>query len=317
MNPTQPRVSILISAHNSERFIEETIVSILRQTFEDFECIIVNDGSTDGTAKVVERYLSDPRIRLVNLPKVGLCAALNHGLELTRAPFIARMDSDDVMLPERLAQQFAFLQAHPDLGGCGSFYHLIDEHGEPIGDGQSPLTSIDGIMRHLKNRGHLIYPNPTVMVRREVVLTLGGYRDEYFPCEDVDLFVRMLEMNKPVIILPSYLLQFRFHASSVSSTNAERQFHLNNLIFHNFHARRRGEELVPVAHYFSHLKTASGMKKLVNWCRLQSFVLHRKAAHAKTNQHPLRGNGLLLLALALNPHDAYWKVVRRAQARLH
>jgi glycosyltransferase involved in cell wall biosynthesis len=317
MDPIQPSVSILLPAHNSQRFIEETLVSILSQTFEDFECIVVNDGSTDGTAKIVEKFLSDPRIALVNLPKVGLCAALNHGIGLAKAPLIARMDSDDVMLPERLAQQVAFLRAHPGIGGCGSFYHLINEHGETIGDGRSPLTSVERIRRHLANRGHLIYPHPTIMVRREILVSIGGYRSEYFPCEDVDLFVRMLEINKPVLVMPSYLLHFRVHGSSVSSTNAERQFHANSLIFRNYHARRRGREVIPIEEYLSQLKTASGVKKILNWCQLQSFVLHRKAARAKTNHQNLLGNGLLLLAMALNLRDAYWGVVRRVRAGLH
>jgi len=309
-----PTVSILMATHNAERFIEETMVSILGQTLTDFECIIVNDGSTDGTAKVVERYLTDSRFRLINLSKVGLCAALNHGLALTRAPLIARMDSDDVMLPERLARQVAYLEGHPELGGCGSFYHLIDEHGRKLGDGQCPLTSVEAIERHLRNEGQLIYPNPTLMLRRSIMVSLGGYRAEYFPCEDVDLSVRMWEAKQPIIVLPNYLLNFRMHPSSVSSSSAVRQFHTNALIFRNLHARRRGKPVMPIEQYFAELAAASGLRKLVTRLRVESFVLHRQAARAKTAKRRALGNGLLALAMALNPHDTYLKVKRRARA---
>jgi len=311
-----PAVSILIPTHNAERFIEETLVSIVSQTFGDFECIIVNDGSTDGTPEVIEKYLSDSRFKLINLSKVGLCAALNRGLELTRAPLIARMDSDDVMLPERLAVQVAYMQAHPEVGGCASFYEMIDAQGQKLGDGRSPLTSVEAIERHLQNGGQLIYPNPTLMLRRSAMVALGGYRAEYFPCEDVDLSVRMLEAKQPIIVLPQYLLKFRMHPTSVSSSNANalRQFHTNKLIFRNLRARRRGEAELPIERYFAELDSAFALRKLATRMAEESFVLHRKAARAKTAKHHALGSGLLLLAFALNPRDAYLKVMRRARA---
>ena len=315
MSDSIPAVSILISAHNSARFMAETLESILAQTHTDFECVIVNDGSTDGTAQIVQRYQGDPRVILLDLPKVGLCAALNRGLELTRAPLIARMDSDDVMFPERLAMQVEYLKQNPELGGCASFYHLIDEHGNRIGDGRSPLTSLANIERHLEYGGHLIYPNPTAMLRRSVILALGGYRDEYFPCEDVDLFVRMLEAGQPVLVMPEYLLNFRIHGASVSANNAERQFHTNQLIFRNHRARKRGAPTITIEEYFARMKAAAFARRLATRAQVNSFILHRKAARAKTDRHELRGNALLLLAMALDPIDAYWKVVRRTRAK--
>jgi glycosyltransferase involved in cell wall biosynthesis len=317
MTDTGPAVSILISAHNSERFIEQTLQSILAQTFTDFECVVVNDGSTDRTAQIVARYTSDPRVILLDLPKVGLCAALNRGLELTRAPLIARMDSDDVMFPQRLSRQVAFLNEHPELGGCASFYYLIDEHGNRIGDGTSPLTSLDGIERHLANGGHLIYPNPTAMLRRSVIVGLGAYRHEYFPCEDVDLFVRMLEAGRPVLVMPEFLLNFRIHGASVSANNAERQFHTNRLIFRNYHARKHGKPVLAIEDYLAGMQTAVGVRRLARLARVKSFILHRRAARAKTDHQKLRGNALMLLAMALDPIDAYWKVVRRTRAKLN
>jgi len=143
---------------------------------------------------------------------------------------------------------------------------------------------------------------------------LGGYRAEYFPCEDVDLSVRMWEAKQPIIVLPNYLLNFRMHPSSVSSSSAVRQFHTNALIFRNLHARRRGKPVMPIEQYFAELAAASGLRKLVTRLRVESFVLHRQAARAKTAKRRALGNGLLALAMALNPHDTYLKVKRRARA---
>ncbi len=316
MSDRDPAVSILISAYNAERFIEETIQSILAQTLSDFECVIVNDGSTDRTAEIIQRYTGDPRIIFIDLPKVGLCVALNQGLERTRAPLIARMDSDDVMLPNRLERQVEFMNAHPELGGCASLYYLIDEHGGRIGVGSSPLTSVENIERHLANGGHLIYPNPTTMIRRGVLKGLGGYRQEYASCEDVDLFMRMYEAGQIVLVMPEYLLLWRIHGASLSSTSAERQFHLIKVIFRNYHARRRGKPIITIEEHLARVRTARGVRKLLSQAEVTSFALHRKAARAKTDAHKVRGNALMLMAMALNPADAFWKVVRRTRAKL-
>jgi glycosyltransferase involved in cell wall biosynthesis len=309
-NANQPTVSILIPAHNAGRFIEETLVSVLAQTFTDFECLVINDGSTDRTAEIVEKFLTDRRVRLINLAKVGLCTALNQGLELCRAPLVARMDADDVMLPERLAVQLAFMEAKPEIAGCSSDFSLISDTGFHIGEVRCPLTSVDAIEKHLRAGGQLIYSHPTVMYRREIVLALGGYRSEYFPCEDVDLFVRMLEIGKPVLNLPTALIKLRVHSASVSSTSAVTQFHTNKLIFRNLAARRRGKPDINIERYFSDMNSATGLRRFLERLEVTSFILHRKAAREKTNKHRILGNSLLIAAIVLNPYDAYKKTMR-------
>lgn len=312
----QPTVSILIPANNAGRFIEETLVSVLAQTFTDFECLVINDGSTDHTAEVVERFLADPRFRLINLAKVGLCAALNHGISLCRASLIARMDADDVMFPERLAVQVAYMHEKPEIAGCSSDFWLINETGFRIGEVRCPLTSTDAIERHLRAGGQVIYSHPTVMYRREIVLGVGGYRSEYFPSEDVDLFVRMLEIGKPVLNLPTALIKVRVHAASVSSTSAVRQFRMNKLIFLNLAARRRGIPVMTTERFFSDMNSTVGLRKFLGRLELAAFVLHRKAAREKTNKRRLLGSSLFVAAIVLNPYDAYKKMVRRLLNRV-
>jgi glycosyltransferase involved in cell wall biosynthesis len=316
MSRPQPTVSVLLPAHDAERYLDEAIRSVLRQTLEDFELILVNDGSTDDTKRIMETYLEDPRVILVDLPKVGLSAALNHGLRLTRAPLVARMDADDIMTPDRLDQQVRFMNEHPDLGGCGSFYYLIDADGRQLGTPRSPLTSRAAIDRHLRHRGHLIYPHPTIMFRRDVVTALGGYRMEHVTSEDVDLFVRMLEAGRPVVVLPRRLLYLRVHQASVSAKKAVSQFHANNLIRSNYDRKRRGLSEVSVEKYLADLDSARGFRKVVAWCRKRSFLLHREAATARATDKPSTAAILQVAALALNPYDGFWKMVRKGDAKL-
>jgi glycosyltransferase involved in cell wall biosynthesis len=315
-SPVKPLISVVMPVHNAQRFVARAVESVLAQTLRDFELIIVDDGSTDATPQLLERYARDSRVVLRSLRKSGISAAMNHGLAVARAPLVARMDADDEMLPERLAVQREFLLDHPELGGCASFYHLIDEHGDVLGDGRSPLVSIRAIERHLADHGHLVYPHPTILFRRNVVLALGGYREEYRVCEDVDLFLRMYQSNRPILVQPRYLLRFRAHATSTSARNAALQFHYNTLIHTNHFSKERGGREASVAEYFAGLESASWPERSVCWCKVTSFLLHRRAARARTAERHLAAHALLLAAVALNPHDAYWKTVRVLRRKL-
>lgn len=124
--PTHPLVSVLMSVHNGQTYLPAAIDSVLRQTLKEFEFIVIDDGSTDGSLALLDTYAKlDNRIRLVVQKKLGLSRALNRGLDLARGKYVARMDCDDVSLPHRLARQVAFMDAHPEVGICGSWVRII------------------------------------------------------------------------------------------------------------------------------------------------------------------------------------------------
>ncbi len=126
----EPLVSVVMSVYNGERFLREAIESILSQTFRDFEFIIVNDGSTDGTAGILNSYaLSDSRVRVFEQENMGQCASDNRGCSLARGKYIARMDSDDVSMRDRLERQIAFLENHEKVGLLGGAVEIIDDRG--------------------------------------------------------------------------------------------------------------------------------------------------------------------------------------------
>src|SRR4051812_32189612 len=128
---SEVKVTVLMSAYNTEMYISEAIHSVLNQTFTDFELLIVNDGSTDKTMEIIQTF-KDPRIILVNQPNGGVSKALNNGLHHAKAKFIARFDSDDICYPERLQVQYDFMQENPDYVLCGSSADYIDKNGEYI-----------------------------------------------------------------------------------------------------------------------------------------------------------------------------------------
>ena len=132
--PMTPEITVLMPVFNGEKFIRESIASILNQTFPDFEFLIINDGSTDHSLAIIEEYARcDARIRIISRENKGLAATLNEGIDLARGDYIARMDCDDISYPRRLERQLQYMRAHPDCVLCGSLAYGMAENGEKLG----------------------------------------------------------------------------------------------------------------------------------------------------------------------------------------
>ena len=195
-----------MSVFNTEPFLDEAVASIRGQSFGDFEFIIVDDGSTDGTAACLARHASrDPRIKILSQENRGLIASLNRALAAASAPLIARMDGDDVAMPERFALQMkAFVQA-PDVVAIGSTYREMDLQGRVGRQSRPPLSPV--AIRSMLERTNCM-AHPTCMMRRDVAVAAGAYRRAFVHCEDYDLWLRMSEAGD-LINLPEPLLHYR------------------------------------------------------------------------------------------------------------
>jgi glycosyltransferase involved in cell wall biosynthesis len=223
--------------YNAEQYIRQAAESILKQSFSDFEFIIIDDGSTDDSKKILEELArSDPRIRLVSRPNTGYTIALNEALQLARAPFIARMDADDVSMPTRLEKQVGYLQAHPECVVLGTRIMTIDPFGSPLYEPNHKLTHHEIELQLLAGIGWAIV-HPASMMRREAVMELAGYRPEMEPAEDLDLFLRLAEHGK-LANLPEVLLYYRQHVKSVNHTRFAEQNRATLQIVGEAYARR-------------------------------------------------------------------------------
>lgn len=215
-----PKVTVLMAVYNGECYLQETIVSILTQTFDDFEFLIINDGSTDSTREIILSY-NNPRIRLVdNEQNLGLARSLNKGLKLAEGEFIARQDADDVSEPERLAKQVAFLETHPELALVGTQYKEIDAQGKSISDGANLPCDYTQI------RWHLLFYCPfvhgAVMLRKLAVLEKIGFYNEAFSYSmDYELWLRIAR-RLPVANIDEYLVKLRVNPHSMTKTYGER-----------------------------------------------------------------------------------------------
>ncbi|MBP1691214.1 MAG: glycosyltransferase [Bacteroidetes bacterium] len=214
-----PRVSVIMSTHNDSAYLPLAMESILQQTFKDFECIIVDDASTDATAGILERY-TDARLRIIRHGQnMGLTRSLNEALALSRGVYVARMDGDDIALPDRFQKQVAFLDRNPDVGLVGTAFMYID--GQNTVTGTEPVFVSDAEIRSRLLK-HNCFGHGTVMIRLAVVRALGGY-DESFPfAQDYDLWLRIAERTA-VANLADRLYCWRRTAGTISSRHEEEQ----------------------------------------------------------------------------------------------
>ena len=208
--------------YNADRYVTDAVESILVQTFHDFEFIIIDDGSTDGSPAILRRFAErDARIRLISRPNTGYVRALNEALGIARGQYVARMDADDVALPGRLMLQLDYLRRNPDVLCVGGAVVQIDTRNRVLAHRVQPLDD-EGIQQ--KNlTGRTAMWHPTVMMRRRAIEVVGGYHEELEFAEDLDLWLRLGEQGK-LANLPEFVLLYRVHDQSVTSLHNIRQF---------------------------------------------------------------------------------------------
>jgi glycosyltransferase involved in cell wall biosynthesis len=210
-----PTVSVVMPVYNERPYLEGAIGSVLHQSFEDFEFIIVNDGSTDGSKDVLECFAdTEQRIRVVHQENQGVSSALNRGLDLSRGRYIARMDGDDVTHPERFERQVRFLDDHPQIGVLGTKSEYIDTDGNPHSWGHWPIP-IEPTIIAWRLLFNTCVTHPSVMMRHDLVDELGGYAEWAFPAEDYELWTRAVRKTR-LANLPATLHRLRRHEESVT-----------------------------------------------------------------------------------------------------
>lgn len=218
---TRPLVSCLLPVYNGERWLDIAIQSVLDQTYSNLELIVIDDGSTDGSGSIAAKFASsDSRVTVINQDNAGIVDALNNGLNAARGMYIARMDADDISLPERFSQQVKALETNPQVAVVGTLAKTIgpddgiDVRSEELVDQPVPL-----LMR--SSKVHEFPPSllqvlhPTIMVRADLLRRIGGYSGTYRHVEDYDLYMRLSAWG-PIAELQQELLLYRLHGDNLS-----------------------------------------------------------------------------------------------------
>jgi glycosyltransferase involved in cell wall biosynthesis len=235
--PMTPAISVIMPVRNGAEWLAEAVGSVRAQEFGEFEFLIVDDGSDDGAAAMLSRFAAaDRRIRLLRQTPQGIVAALNNAIAEARAPYLARLDADDRARPDRLGKQFAFMQAHPEIGLLGAFAERIDAAGNVVGRLTPPIDPAK-LARTLERANPFIHSS--VMMRTALVRRVGGYRNAFRAAEDYDLWRRLAEAGS-IANLADYLTQYRWHHSNLSRRDAVRQSFSVRLAQRSAAGRRSG-----------------------------------------------------------------------------
>ena len=209
-----PVVTVILPIYNAERFLRETVLSIRAQTFQNFEVIAILDGCTDRSEEILNE-LKDERLVVVKKENnQGIVASLNLGVERASAPYLARMDHDDVMHPDRLKKQVEFLDSHPEIVLAGTRFDYIDERGRFVKEAMTFPTGHEEIKQQLRRFNCI--GGPTTMCRTAQIREIGGYLPDYPLCEDLSLYFRLLVHGWRLANLPDVLLHYRIHAGQTS-----------------------------------------------------------------------------------------------------
>jgi glycosyltransferase involved in cell wall biosynthesis len=201
-------ISVIMSVYNAEKYLDKAIESILTQTYDDFEFVIIDDKSTDNSADIISSYADqDNRIRYFkNKNNRGLTYSLNKALKLAKGKYIARMDADDISVPEKLEIQYDFLQKNKEISFVGTSAYNIDENGEIISERNVPLE-YEEIKRSIKLVNPVIHPS--VMFYKKDILVIGGYNEKYKKVQDYDLWFRAIANGLKIKNLSDRLLYYR------------------------------------------------------------------------------------------------------------
>lgn len=306
------KVSVTMPAYNAERFLAEAIESVLCQTFTDFELIIVDDGSTDSTLSIAESYAQrDHRVRVVTQPHGGISSGRNRGLAEARGEWIAVMDADDIILPQRLERQLAFVEKNPDIALAGAYAYNIDGSGKIIAQFRSPLTDRAEVRETIARNRLISFHHSAVLMRKDVVQSIGGYREQFDGIEDCDLWNRIAETEHGVLVQPEYLVKYRLHSKSHTIPRVRKLTLRRHWLEDCMRHRRRGAEEPSWESFLARRRALPWAIRFQQERKDLSWILYRQAvsAYVRGSHHSLLSN--LVGALLLSPWRTSWRIWHR------
>ena len=297
-----PTVSVMMAAYNTKRYVEAAVVSILGQTFADFELLILDDGSTDGTRAVLEGLAAkDDRIRLVSRPNAGILATRNELLGMARGEFAAVLDSDDVAMPRRLEIEVDYLRRHPDCLAVGGDVEVIDPDGTALCTWRM-RRSHEEIDSALMLGDGMVICHSASMIRRAAMLDVGGYwarPGDRGGGEDMDLWLRLAERGR-LTNLPRVLVRYRVHSTSASYAGVVRQAGSGRAAIEDARARR-GLDPAPIPVQETRLASPAEEHQRWAWWALGGghVAAARKHAVASLTRNPFSSSSWKLLLCAI------------------
>lgn len=301
-------ISVVMPAFNAERFIKPAIESILRQTYQDIEFIIVDDGSTDRTQEIARAYArQDKRLKIISTQRQGNGGARNVGMAEAKYPWIAVMDADDIALPERLETQLRAAEKDPEVVVWGSAAYHIGVDGQVLSLFRSGPGTQDEFMA-MRGRAEIIQViHSTALYRRDLALQIGGYDAHFRVAVDAEFFDRMA-LHGCVLSLPDALMKHRLHGTSLTIMRHREQQHNARYVQDRQRRRLVGEPPITLAEFTAHTNQDSPWKRVRRWQLDMEDLYYIQAGLAYGQHRRMSAVGYLLLSVMINPFFAIPKL---------
>lgn len=304
-------VSVVMAVYNGERFLAESVESVLNQTMPELELIAVDDGSTDSSRQILAGYArNDRRVTVIHQDHAGVPAAANHGVRQAKYGLIARTDSDDRMLPQRLERQVAFLRENPEAHlVCGNCY-FINASGRRIGTSCCSVDVERG-RRELRPSLFLELTQSTVLMKKDALIEIGGYREDFQFGEDRDLWGRFATGGYTMMCQSECLVEYRLHDGAMTMKRAALQYELCSYIDENVKRRLLGQAELTLAEYRAARRRkplAQRLREEARFLALHSFK--RATRHYGEGQY-WRCALSLAAAMSLNPAHIVGRALKR------
>ena len=292
-----------MSVRNGLPYLEQTIRSVLAQTFQDWEFVIVDNASTDGTPELIDGFArTEARIRLLrNTTDLGHSGGLNAGLEHCHGIWVARIDADDIALPERLDQQLAFLRANPDVGVTSCLAYYINAEGKRSGKTFHDLTTREAFAEYMRKDLAIGILHPGTMIDRQLLQQAGGYREQFGAANDIDLWARLCEAGAIILVQDEYLMEYRIHTQSIIAHDFEEARLQYQWARDCMRARRHGLTEPSWESYLEERRNAPLWKRFNRWRKTQARRLYRQSARNAITRHAIRAGIEILGAAVLQP----------------
>lgn len=304
-------ISVIMPVYNGELFLREAVDSILNQTYRDFEFIIVDDGSTDSTPQILAEYAAkDDRVKIINGGHVGISKAMNLGIEQATRPWIARMDADDVCLPERFEKQLAAAEKDPDVVVWGGYIHHINEKGKILSYSKVGPATREDFWYHRNNGLVVQVMNPTALMKTEIVRKVGGYKEAFVAAHDVEIFDEMAEYG-PILAVPEPLVLYRIHGSSITMTKFFTQRKLARYVDVRRNKRLAGETIPTLEEFMAEYDNVSRWEKLGRYREDLKALYYRRAGMAYAQGNYLKTGYFFGISMLIDPHFALQRVWRQ------
>jgi glycosyltransferase involved in cell wall biosynthesis len=313
-NKPQPpqRVTVLMPAHNAGRFIARAIKSVLTQTHHDLELIVIDDGSKDDTFAVASACAArDPRVKLITQPNAGIANTMNRGIELAHTEWVFCMHADDLMMPNRIERQLAFLTETPDVAVASSLVLYLNDQDEVVGRGRSPFTNPAAVQRAVENGEVIAFNHPACVLKKSAVQEVGGYRQAFWPAEDIDLWNRIVERGHRVAVQDEYLLKYRIHGSSASIGRARLMQQKAIWMEQCIACRRAGRAEPTWDQFVASRRAAAPFARFLDWRREMGRTFYQAAIHHFSTRCYRKLLPALVAAMALEPALVLSRVLPR------